>query len=368
MSELIPDGIHFGLDEQAYHDDPALGYSDHKGLLVNPVQWRFKRDAAMREALGLGDPADKPEETVAMSFGKAVDCMILTPERFDDRYTAEPEPPEGTLWTIAQIREALGARCMLPKGASLADHQMDAKRFGLTNLGCDWEADKDVLIAGRQVLSKRWIATMRLINRMMDAPRADYEGKSLREAILTDGYPQVAVFWTDETGLRLKMLVDYLRPAAMIDLKTYAGRDDLDVADAFWGSVTRFGYDMQAAHYLEGGEQIGRLVSEGRVFGDHDPAWVQRFVVRTKRQAWVWLGVQWVGMPEVDEFRFPEELIFASAGAMVREARAKYRDFAARFGTAEPWVSMRGPIVLSDETCPHRIRITERGAQRWKPL
>ena len=44
---MLEDGIYFGLPEEQYHDDPALGYTDHKALLVNAVQWQAKRLAGL---------------------------------------------------------------------------------------------------------------------------------------------------------------------------------------------------------------------------------------------------------------------------------------------------------------------------------
>ncbi len=362
----LPDGIFFGLTEEEHHADPALGSTDLKALLVNPVQWRWKKMAAHREALGLGDNPDKPEDTIYQAFGRAVDCLLTEPGRFDQLYIEDPAPPEGTLFTRDQMREAMGVRCMLPKSADTKAHEIECKRLGIRNLGCDWEADKAELVAGRTPLSRRWMATLGLINRMADMPRADYDHRSIRKVVLADGYPQVTVIWTDETGLRLKARFDWLRPSAVIDVKTYSTRDDQEPVEAFWGAVSRFCYDMQAAHYLDAFAQLARLVSNGSVYGEVDEGWLTRLSQRQKPPGWVWLGVQWAGMPEVDEFRFPDEMILGAARQQVNIAKDKYREFADRFAPDEPWVSTRGPITMGDITCPNPTRMAARGAERWR--
>jgi hypothetical protein len=370
---MIPDGVHFGLDEEAYHADPALGSGDHKAILINPVQWRFAKSPELREALGLGDSAATLKERERMgvkaagrAFGTAVDLLVTQPDRFVSTYVEEPDQPEGLLFTKEQIREALGPLCTLPRTAATSDYEALARMYGIGPLGSDWPAMKAELCEGKTTLSRRWMATLRLIDRLLDTPRNDYGGQSIRQAVLANGQSQVSVFWTDPDGVRCKCRFDYLRIKAVIDVKTFAAAEGVEIVEAFWNAISRFAYDMQAAHYLEGRAAIHDLVAQGRVFGDHDPDWIARVAAYRDAPQWSWVTIQTVGMPEVDLMNFGADQIAAAAAEQVKLARAKYREHMDRFGPDAPWVSLRGPITLGDMSAPNPIRVMGRGAERWR--
>lgn len=376
----LPDGLFVGLTEAEHHDDPALGSTDHKQLLTRPVQWRFKRMKEMREALGLGDSADKPEETIFQAFGNAVDCLLFEPEQFDKRYVQAPEPPSPVLYTREQMREALGSLCNLPRNAGHKDYEIEVKRHGVGLVEADWLAMRTEIVGERVELSARWAALLRLVDRVSRAPRRAYGGKSLRETVLTDGLPQVTVIATLPEGLRLKCRFDWLRPRVIIDGKTYSVRDGVEIQEAFWSTVARFAYDMQAAHYIELYGYICDLIDNDAVYigdGVDWPTgdWLRRLrdgsrdmALAGKAPGWVWLGVTWDGMPEMDEYRFPDETILMAAREQVKEARKNFLDYSARFGPDEPWVADRDPIPMTDVTCPMRERIMSRGAERWRNM
>lgn len=374
---MIPDGIYFGLDEEAYHADEALGSSDHKALVVSPVQWRAAKAVSLMDALGLGPstaPAKEQEVTatkaVGKAFGDAVDLMVLTPDLFDQRYVEDPECPPEYLSTIDDIRAALkelGVSISLPRSAKLYDHEVLASSHGLKT-SADWAAARAELVGGRQVLSRRWLHTLRFIDRMLDMGRADYGGRSIREAVLGQGVAQVSVFWTDDNGVRCKCRFDWLRPGHAQDVKTFFAREGDEIVEAFWSAVARFAYDMQAAHYLEGHAAIRGHWENGRVFGDHDPAFLTA-VVQAGTPTWSWIGIQTRGLPEADVFQLPvtaHSLVLSQAQTQIAEARKAYLEYVDRFGLDQPWVSTRGPIVMSDETAVNFLRrMGERGAKRW---
>lgn len=86
---------------------------------------------------------------------------------------------------------------------------------------------------------------MDVLNAMRDAMPAE---------IFVGGSAQVPVFWTDEiTGVECKALPDYLRGNTCLDLKT---TDDA-TPGAFARSVRKYGYDIQAAMYLDGCASMG---------------------------------------------------------------------------------------------------------------
>lgn len=371
--DLFPDGIFFGLSEEAYHALPRLGSTDHKKLLVNPVQWRWEKMVELRESLGLADPTPKEkekasEQAVGKEFGTAVDMLLTNPEGFHRTYVEEPLPPKPLLTSIEAIRNDLIEPSGLPKAAKRYDVVVEARHIGLKTgmLPEDWEEQRKAILDGKVAISKRWVSILALIDKMLDMGRADFDGQSVREAVLSNGQPQVSVLWTDERGVKCKCRFDYLRLKANIDIKTYAGREGQEPGEAFWSAVANFAYDMQAEHYSEGRRAMRALWEAGRVFGDHDAEWLRKVCLYGKRPVWTWVAICTRGMPEVDVFQFPEEGIATAAQVQVQAARTKYLEYSSRFGSDEPWVSTRGPIRLTDLSCPFPGRMTSRADERWR--
>lgn len=361
---IHPDGCYFGMAPEEYHDDPALGGTSHKDMLMNPVQAQWKRLRQLREELGMGPVKrrtddGKDEETVAQAFGTAVHTICLEGRAvFDERYAVAPDRPEGMLTTREAMRDALGDRCTLPRSASSYDHKVLCKVYGVGPLEDDWELAKTTALLGRTEISKRWASTFNLIDKMLDMKRASRGGMSIREKVLVKGQPEVSVFWTDDTGLRLKARFDYLRVGSTVDLKTFAAREGREIVDAFAYAVQTYAYDMQAAHYQDARSQLGNLER----FDCPDEGWLNA-VVANNNPAWVWLAVQTMGMPEIDTLEFPQELVFASARVQVERARQNCRDYAALFGDDQPWVADRPSILMSDQV--FNSSITGRGDSRW---
>lgn len=371
MTDFQP-GLYFAMPEDQYHAIPALGSSSVKQLLTNPVRYWAKspHGKAVLDALGIG--ATEPEEpSLAQMFGSAVHTLTLEPHLFDAAYVEVEDPPEEYLTTKASIRAALertpGAYVPMPS-AQRPEHVMAARRAGLKLIE-DWKADQIIRNEGRKTLSRRWMATMRLIGRLLDMERADLDGRSVRAAMLSGGHPEVTILWIDEeTGAPCKARIDYMHHHGMLDLKTYAAPDDDAPLAAFLRQISRYAYELQAIHYRAAWEQLGALIEAGQVFGPHDPAWVAK--IRTKHTpTWRWLAVQTIGMPEVDWLDLSAALAEGAAEAQRRQALTTYARYVERFGLDQPWVSTRGRIVVDDMTLEASglaRRMMERGEERWR--
>lgn len=353
MNEPIPDGIYFGLSEEDYHADDALGSTSLKALVINPVAYWANTKAGndVLTALGFGRE-ENDEETLAKQFGKACHKIVLEPASFDDVYVEIEDPPPEYLGTKAAIREALeqtpGAYVPI-KSALRPEYVMAAKRARLKVIE-DWKVDETIRHGGRQALSKRCMATLRFINHLMDTLRSDLQGASVRSDSLTNGYAEVSVFFTDEaTGVRCKARFDYLRVKGIVDLKTFMARPDKDTIGAFLLSVQRYGYDLQAAAYLRAWRAMAALIAAGKVYGDHDPAFVSRLRV-DKDPLWRWVTVQTAGMIEIDTLDMNAGLALGAAEAQVRQALNSYAEYRDRYGLSAPWVAQRGRIPITDLT------------------
>lgn len=369
---MIESGIYFGMSDDEYHADDALGSSSVKRLLINPVGWWAESASGKRVLTDLGIAKDEPEEeSAAKSFGTALHVMVLEPHLFDQRYVEHEEPPEEYLTTKNSIRAALervpGAYVPLAS-AQRPEYVMAARRAGLALID-DWKVDQLIRAEGRNVLSRRWTASLRLIDRLLSMSRADLDGQSMRELLLSDGYSEVSVFWIDEeTGARCKARFDYLRTRGIIDLKSYGCPSDAPPLTFFLRQIERYGYELQASHYRHAWEAMGALISAGKVFGPVDTGWLKRLRA-DQPPAWDWLAVQSMGMPEIDRISLAAGLVEGAADQQRRQALATYRQYVDRFGLDQPWVSTRGRIVADDATFEAMrlaSRMMERGEERWR--
>lgn len=392
------DGIYFGMPEAEYHADPALGSTDLKRLLMSPSRW-WAQSLFAQEWRGNLELEDDKEDSAGKRFGRAVHVKVLEPWRFDECYFTPEDPPEEYPTTIEQLRAAVEARWeagidaglgfVKPvKSASKTEWLKACNTLGIQTMD-GWKAAQAELAAGREELSRRWRTTISLIGRMLDAPRDDLGGKSQREVFLKGGYSEVSVFWTDDRGIRLKCRIDYLRPKATLDVKTYGAREDQEPITAFVGAVSNYAYDMQGSHYIEGRQQIGRLLEERKVaqfipVAGEDGVTIERYevdlpdedqlkflakVAAERSPKWAWLGVQTMGMPETDVFEWDQGLIYQSAAYQLAAAKDKFVSFRDTYGMDSPWVSNRGLIVLTDmvfEASGRARYMTSRGEERWK--
>lgn len=118
----------------------------------------------------------------------------------------------------------------------------------------DWKTKaaqeaKKAAHAARLVPAHR--GTLLMATRLARAVRRN----TLASAILAEGEPEKAMFWTDpETGITCRGRMDWVRDNALVDVKTagYGGSDP----DTFARSAANFEYPMQAANYTDGWEVL----------------------------------------------------------------------------------------------------------------
>lgn len=370
----LDDGVYFGLDEETYHAQPHLGSGDLKRLLINPVAWWAKSAQGQRLLIDLGlmsEPELGEDETLSKLFGRACHVRVLEPDRFDRLYVEKADMPVDYLASKSQIADELRAvgAYLPPSGAARSDFVMAAKRAGM-KVSDDWKVDELIRAEGRDILSKRWMAQLNMIDHLLRAPQPALEGASIRESSLSGGYSEVSVFWHEEVEgqqIPLKARFDYLRLSGIIDVKTYGAPEDVPPVSFFLNQMARYGYDFQHAAYAPAWAQIGHFREAGQVFGDYDPAWLKRLKA-DKEPAWRWVAIQTLRMPEVDWLDWTASMARLSADGQRREAMASYARYVARFGLDTPWVALRGRIVVDDTTLEAAgigRRMAGRGEQHW---
>lgn len=354
---MIEDGIYFGMPEAVYHADAALGSTDLKDILANAVEWHAAERneawiAARRAMLTKKEIEREDMVSVGKRFGSALHTIILEPDTFEDRYAVEQATPSHIPRTKQEINDCLVAVGQQPLRTALAmvDYQAACRMHGVM-LEDDWRNEQAIENADREVLSPRWHRSLQLIRRALE--RHSTAGK-----FLSNGRAEVSVFWTDETGLRLKVRFDYLRIRTVADLKSYAWREGTETVSCFVAAVRKLAYDFSAAHYMDARVNVlPRLVSEGRMFsGDvSEAADVDRHflaqVAAYDKPRWWWIACKTTGVPEVDAVEMPQDLIqYSAAQTQVEYAKQAYRDMRAKFGDDDDqmWMMDRGLIRLTD--------------------
>ncbi len=178
--------------------EPLSAYLERNDYVSSSALRRFSRSGTAATAV---NSLPVPKEA---TLGDALHALLLEPERFDDDYFGV-DPSR----TAPATPDALLGRTWLS-----ADH--------CTAL----QAMRDSILAHRMLPLREWFE------------RGDKE---------------LSIYWTDAEGGRWKGRPDCFCSEVVLELKT-----TVDVRpNAFAKARRRFGYDLQAVHYLEG---IARLI------------------------------------------------------------------------------------------------------------
>lgn len=144
------------------------------------------------------------EDTAAMKFGRAVHCRLLEPVEFSAQYAVAPECDRRT-----------------KEGKAI------------------WA---DLIASGKEVISAADMDSIRGMEREFPAH------------LIRDAQTEVPLYWVDpETGVECKGRLDAITEGYVIDYKTTSNA----ATDAFMREALRYGYDLQAAMYLEAARANG---------------------------------------------------------------------------------------------------------------
>jgi hypothetical protein len=284
-AEVFADGLYFGLDEDVYHADPAMGSTRLKLLLGDPAAFWWEQS-------GLDPQKDSPFRQI----GRAVHRFVLEGrERFEAAYGR------------AELNGATKA------GKEESEAIAEAGKIRMKAEDYDRVASAGALIRANPNVAKAF----------------------------TGGMPEVSVFWTvmiDGVPVRRKARFDYLKVRSIVDLKSCAPFADWTFG-ATWRRAMKFWrYPIQAAAYMEGRAELPRLVSEGMVFGDHDPAWLAQVCAA---EAYAFSFVFWAssGAPLTGGGYFsPGNAKLAEGHDLVARALTRYVQFSREFGPDRAWI------------------------------
>jgi hypothetical protein len=290
-------GIYFDLDEAVYHADPALGSSDLKKLAVEPADyWWHSRYNPARSA---------DNDTPAKALGRAV------------HYAA--------LFGIPQFRKRYG-RCQFIGSVKAGKEERD--RFA--SLGMEPMRGEDydrVLAAGTMVRANPEIA---------DA----FKG----------GAAEVSIFWEEDVDgeiVRRKARFDYLRPTAIVDLKSHTPSDGMGFYTSCLAAMKRYRYWIQSTAYLQALPYARQFAKDGQVTGDADLA---RHLLASEDHVFSFVFWASEGSPLTDGLIISKQNGLYEIGVpIVAKALWNFVDYRREFGTERAWIRAKPLREVSPE-------------------
>lgn len=337
LGEIMPEGIYFGMSEGDYHAAPALSNSGIKHLLTSPTDFW---------ARSWMNPEREDDGTDAKELGKAYDCRIIEGRAaFASRYAMALDDGDypNALHTADEIKVRLAHLGLKTSGKK---DDLIARLLEADPRAQIWDtllSEHGKAHAGRTLLSRELI-------RKIETAAAFIEKHPEIGKAFSGGYPQVSIFWTDESGVPMKSRLDYLKREAVVDLKTFSNPFGKPIKLAVAYAIASYKYHLQVAVYLEAVERAKKFIREGRVFGDVEKSFLAKLAAEPEhRFAFVF---QQTGIAPVARlYPFPMGLALDCARITVRDAKAIFKLCVETFG-CDMWMDMVGVETLDDGDFP----------------
>lgn len=344
MSDPVihPPGIYFGMPDEEYHADLALGSSSIKALSVDPYEFQFDRLYG------------EDKDTDALIFGSALHARILEGRAaFEAKFCSafDKSQLKDALDTTADLKAFLEKHGQTGYSAKtkplLIKHVRDIDQDVpiVEEIKAKWEADngdKTPLNPKRwaQVeTAARWVQRDPLLSAVME------------DGTFSHGAPEVSIFYEDR-GVRLKCRFDRLLRHAIVDLKSFAPRATGKIEDIALRAIGSNRYHIQAADYIRGWQKARELFEAGMVFGDQPfPTFLEECFDR-QAPAWIWIMVKSVGAPQPLVIDWQAKLAMRTAEETVEAAIDEYVRLRDLYGDDAEWPPMRPALTTGDADLP----------------
>lgn len=313
-------GIYFGMPFDEYVNDWSLGSSDLGNLLISPSTYYWWSKA---------NPFRKDKETPALRYGRAVHKAVLEgQEAFDAEYAPKaPDPEPGMLVTLEDLKakcEELG----LPKSGTKATL---VRR--IREAGDDTPIYEEVVEEYKAKAGNRIMLDPDVYGEIQMASKVIRMNPHLVNAF-QGGYPEVSVFF-EHLGVPLRARFDYLKPKAVVDLKSTRNHLKMPWNTAVANAIARYDYPVQAAAYLAARAAAARFIEEGRVYGATSAIppddWLQALLDEPEF-CFVWVFYQAEGAPITKGVIFDHKSSeFVTANQKISHAIDIYKQYISEF-------------------------------------
>lgn len=344
-------GVYFDMPFDDYLAIPALSSSGIKNLLISSMD--FWANSWMNP--------EPPEEKEARHFldGRAYHARICEGRaKFEARYVEAFNPgdyPDALLCSDdikARLRELKegGASVRLTGRKDELIAQLLAIDESVVVMDC-LKSQYAAQHAGREFLARD---TLRQIN----LAAAMIEAHPELSQCFQNGYPEVTVLWIDESyGIPMKARFDFLKIRAIVDLKTFANSLGKPIDRAIYSDIAANKYHIQVANYLTANDYARGFAAQGRIFGEHDKDWLQKYIAAGDEEAgdpnkFIFVFQQKGIAPVARGKIFPKGLVLDCGREAIRSAKEIYCRYMESHGTESPWVDCSSIDHLEDEGFP----------------
>ena len=345
------EGIYFNMPEEEYHALPMLSATGMKSILVSPVN--FWHGSWMNKAREF----DK-DTTAAQIIGKAYHKRILEKsEAFNLEYAAAYSPDPDCLDTIKDMRAALEAAGIGVMSKWQKPDYISACAQFLPNCKiADIEERRyKEAIGTRHPLPAETITQIEIAAAMI-------EMHPELKLLFNGGFTEVTIIWLKD-GIWFKARLDYMKPAAVCDLKTFSNTKNLPIDSALYLTMANYKYHIQATHYLNAVDRAKLLVraclddGANTVFADsakHSVADIKAFcqaLAKAPAPDFYFCFQQKGDAPLARAKRFGRGSMYQCGQASIEKACQLYVENFARFGE-EMWVDLTPITAFEDERFP----------------
>ncbi len=336
----IKDGIYFGLPENEYHAHPALSASGIKNMRMSATDFW---------AASWMNPRKKEFSSDAMIKGTAYHKRILEgKDVFDECYYAALDVADypDALVKLDDLKAACKDAELKTGGTkdTLAQRLIEHDAGMHANI---WDCIKQDHSAAHEGKISLDADTMR----DLEFAAAFIEKHPQLSKAFTGGASEVSIFWTDkDTGVKMKARLDYLKPRAVIDLKTLAPKYGTPFSQNVYRSFAAYSYHTQAAVYVEAFVQAVAHIKAGRVHGDAPQKLIDE-MAKCDEPSFFFVFQQTGAAPIANLFKFPRHMAYEIGVQEVKQAQEKFKAMHGKFGD-EIWIEPQEPVEFSDDEFP----------------
>ena len=167
----------------------------------------------------------------------------------------------------------------------------------------------------------------------------------------TGGAPEVSILWTDEaTGVPMKTRLDYLKPRAICELKTFSNPLGKPIDKAITSAIANYRYHIQAAVNLIGVEYAKGFLRAGFDYGEYNG--LCHALLESDDMNYLFIFQKTGPAPLARGKEWPTGMLtHRMAVQQVEDMQRVFKDAREQFGDG-PWLDIAPIESLSDEDLP----------------
>ena len=274
-----PEGIYFDMPFDKYCELPYFSRSGSKDVIFDLEEAKYRMTHSM-------------ETTPAMDLGTTIHSMFLEPEDYEKTYVKaikEEDFADKIALKVTddfkEILKSVGEKVSGKKEDLIerARPYIDPAKFIIWDeVNAAFYADVEE--SGKKILSNSDFE-------VMEGLRESYKNKNDIPQIIDNGRAEVTIIWKDAaTGIMCKCRLDWVRPEAIVDIKSFSVKDkSKSLFEYLFKQTTSFYYNYQFVIYAEALEAIINKINAGKakVYGKHDEAWLKEFLENPVKQFFI---------------------------------------------------------------------------------